>query len=225
MDPKQKRVHKIFIGYKTRTVEGIEKLLPEFKAPSHWKDKDKIAADVAEKREAFLANAKDMPYTGTLSEVTFVDSFTKKTLQWKDDPEKPPVSVRVRNYLLKNYPDAWSNDTHDRKPPTVILVGFDPRTFLKILGLECSLPKINKPCPLGLWYTNTDHRDIAEAVMPKDFKGLTLPYVLKFREPIDPADAAKWKELVKDWPGPGVFSDRDALLTVALATQLDLLSE
>ncbi len=225
MDPKNQRVHKIFIGYKTRTIDGIEKLLPEFKAPSHWKDKEKIAADVAEKKEAFLANAKNMPYTGTLSEVVLCDNKAKKTLQWKDDADKPPVSVRVRNYLLKNYPDAWSNDTHDRKPPSVILVGFDPRTFLKILGLECSLPTVNKPCPLGLWYTNTDHRDIEEAIMPKEFKGLTLPYVLKFRRPVDAAEATKWDGLVKDWPGPGVFPDRDALLCVELATQLDILSE
>lgn len=218
-------VDKIFIGYRTRPAAGVEKVLPEFKAPSHYKDPAKIAAYVAEARAAFTANAQNMPYTGTFDEVVLIDGKHHKVLQWShaaaEEGGKPLVSVRVRNYLLKHFPDAWTDDGTLRKGgPAVIFVGFDPRTFLKILGLECSLPAVNRRCPLGLWYSNTDHRDITEAVLPKEFTGLTLPYVLKMRRPTDGETAKRWDEALADWPGPGVFPEKDARITVELATQL-----
>jgi len=225
--PPQK-VAKIIIGYRTRPVANLEKVLPEFKAPAHFKDPSKIADDIAYKKESFLVYAKDMPYTGTFDEVFLVDPKHNKVVQWShqatEEDNKPPVAVRVRNYLVKHYPAAWANDTHcDRKQPEAIFIGFSMRNFLKMLGLECSTPGINKACPLGLWYSNVDHRDIGEAVLPSDYKLLTLPYVLKFRRPLDLTAAKHWDELTLDWPGPGVFPERDALITVELATQLGLL--
>lgn len=225
----RRRVHKLFVGYRTRLADGLDDNLPEFKAPANWKDEAKIKAEVELRKSNFLASAKDMPYTGTFDEVVLIDSKNKKTLQYKyHDPAegKPTVAVRVRNYLLKNYPDAWGFDTHGReRVPQAIVVGFDPRTFLKILGLECSLPSVDKAAPLGLWYTNSDHRDVIEAVMPKEFAGLTLPFVLKYRRPVEPGPAAAWDDLLKDWPGPGVHPDKDAKLAVELASQLGFFEE
>ncbi len=223
-------VAKIFIGYRTRLVPGIEKTLPEFKAPANYKDPAKIEADIRERKEAFLAGAKDMPYTGTFDEVYMIDQKNRKPLlyssQASDAGEKPPVAVRVRNYLDKHFPNAWGNDGVIRKgPPKAIVIGFDPRTFLKMLGLECSLPSVGKPCKLGLWYSNTDHRDITEAVLPKDFKGLTLPYALKFRRPVDGETAKKWDDWMADWPGPGVFPEKDAKIACELAYQLGFLDD
>lgn len=216
-------VAKIMIGYRTRLVPGAEKNLPDFKYPSNYKDAGKIAEYKKEAATAFLEDAKNMPYTGTFDEVYLADDKNNKAMMWSSsvDETKPPVSVRVRNYLLKYYPDVWNNDGLLQKGgPKAIIIGFNPRTFLKMLGLECSLPAINKPCPLGLWYSNIDHRDIEEAIMPKDFKGLTLAYVLKHRRPVDLEDAKHWDELLTDWPGPGTFPEKDALIATELATQL-----
>ena len=217
-------VAKIVIGYRTRLVPGVEKNLPDFKAPANYRDADKIAAYKKEAGAAFLEDAKNMPYTGTFDEVYLADNKNDKAMLWSHaatEEGKPSVAVRVRNYLLKYYPDAWTNDGIVKKgAPQAIIIGFDPRTFLKMLGLECSLPSVGKPAPLGLWYSNIDHRDITEAVMPKDFKGLTLPYVLKHRRPVDAEDAKHWDELMTDWPGPGHNAEKDALICVELATQL-----
>jgi hypothetical protein len=232
----ERKVLKLFIGYKTKACGTAEKFMPEFKAPSNYKDAAKISTYVDEKKAAFLAESHGMPYTGTLDEVVIFDPNVRdekspeipkvKSLLYKWCPpeeERPPVSVRVRNYLLKTYPNAWSNDTHNRKPPSVIIIGFDPRTFLKIMGLECSLPYINKPCPLGLWYSNTDHRDIGEAVCPREFSSLTLPFVVRQRRPTDEQEAKIWDALTKDWKGPGYNAEQDAKISVELASQLGFL--
>jgi hypothetical protein len=216
----------LFVGYKTCTIPDVEKFTPEFKAPAHWKDKAKIEAAVTEKREAFQAEAHLQPYTGTFDEVVLIDAKNQKSLRYvrgAADEGKSPVSVRVRNYLLKTYPDAWGNDPCEVKKPSVTFVGFDPRLFLKVLGLECSLPSVGKPVPLRLWYNNSDHRDITEAVLPKDYKNLDLKTVLKLRRPVEPEAIVKWDALVKDWDGPGKDPAKDAQLSVELALQLGLL--
>lgn len=220
------KTKKLIVAYRTRLRPGADKATPEFRAPANYKDQAKIAADVEEKRAAFLADAKNMPYTGTFDEVYIADAEHDGAAQWKhpaEDSGKRPVSVRVRDYLVKHYPGAWADDVV-RGRPAVVFIGFDPRTFLKILGLECSLPGLTR-APVGLWYGNADHRDIGEAVMPKEFKGLSLPYVLQQRRPVDPDDAKKWDALVSGWPGPGVRPEDDVAIAITLADQLGFLSE
>lgn len=238
-DTRPRQVLKLFVGYKTRLRPGAEKTVPEFRAPGNYKDQAKIAAFQEEKKAGFLDAAKDMPYTGTFDEVFLIDpqspderapEKTKmKALQYRWQPPeeggtKPPVSVRVRNYLLKHYRHAWANDTNGRRPAEVVFVGFDPRTFLKILGLECTLPAIAKPCPVGMWYGNSDHRDIGEAICPKEFVGLTLPFALSFRRPVDPEQAVYWDSITKGWTGPGETPEQDARIAIELARQLGFLT-
>ncbi len=152
------------------------------------------------------------------------DPTLKKTPVYMTKEGDQPVSAKFRNYLNKNYPGAWGSEVGGRKPPEVVLVGFNLRPFLKILGIECSLPASDKACPLRLWYDNTDHRDIAEAILPRECKGLTLPYVLKYRRPADPTAATRWDELVDGWTGPGVKPATDSLLAFVLAGQLGMLA-
>ncbi len=218
-------VAKIIIGYKTRLVAGVDKITPEFKANAGYKDAAKIQADIEEKKAAYLAGAKDMPYTGTFDEVFIVDGTHEKIVLYRYDETKAPISVRVMTFLNKYYPNGWLDDTHGRKQPEAIFVGFDPRTFLKILGLECSMPAINKRAPLGMWYTNADHRDIGEAMLPKEFKGLSYAQVLKLRRPVVPAEAKKWDDLTEGWAGPGANAEKDALIAVEIASQLGILKE
>jgi len=218
---------KLFVGYRTRVVANVEALAPEPEAPSNYKDRDKIAAFVAEAKKTFFAEAKNQPYTGTFDEVFLVNPSKEGVFQWQfppPDSKKPPIAVSVRNYLLKNYPDAWAGDIHDSVPPKVVFIGFDMRRFLKMLGLECSLPSVNKPLPPRLWYGNSDHRDIEEAVMPREFKHLSLKSVLAARRPAGAEAAERWDALVKDWPGPHVSPEKDVLLAVELAAQLGIIS-
>jgi hypothetical protein len=227
-DESDKAPAKIIIGFKTRLVEGAEKHAPDFKAPANYKDAAKIAEYVATQRAEFLAAAKDMPYTGTLDEVTLVDPKNDKNVIWKypaADESKPPVAVRVKNYLLKYYPTAWDFNL-TRRQPQVIFFGFDIKLFLKLVGIECAMPGIAKPCPLNLWYGNSDHRDTTEIVMPKDnCKGMTLPYVLKFWRPADPEKGKLWDALIADWPGPGQTTYKDAAITCDILRWIGLMKE
>ena len=222
-------VTKIVVGYRTRAAADLDKNLPEFKAPSNYKDSGKIAADIADRQAVFKAGAKDMPYTGTFDEIHLVDPKNNKVMTWthkaSEEEGKPSPAVRARNFLHKYYPTAWNDDTHGRKQTEVVFLGFDPRTFLKLLGLECSMPVVGKRCHLSMWYSNADHRDIGEAVIPKDFKGLTLPYVLKFRRPVEPERMKLWDSIMVGWTGPGEWPEKDALITIELATQLGLLED
>jgi len=219
---------KIFVGFRTRPVEDFKEFMPKFSASRVLTDPKKIEADIQAKAEMFVSTCKDAPYTGTFDEVFLVDRRKKKVLQWlypPKDSDKPRICVSVRNYLLKAYPTAWDWDTHGKRPEVVFL-GFNPRLFLKMLGLECSLPGVGKPLPPKLWYSNSDHRDIEEAVLPKDFeKVLTLDTVIKRRRPLDPEAAKKWDEHVKDWPGPGQVPRKDVEIAIELAAQLGFLSE
>jgi hypothetical protein len=219
---------KVFVGFRTRPVDNLQELTPAFEPSRNLRDPELIRADLEKKQAHFAAVARDQPYTGTFDEVFLIDGKNRRPLQYLHaaDGSKPPVSVRVRDYLLSAYPDAWTWDTHDVRRPTVVFIGFNPRLFLKMLGIECSLPRVGKPCPPRMWYGNSDHRDILEAVLPRDFeKSLTLPVVLKCRRPLDPEDAAKWDALLDGWHGPHVQPERDARLSLELAAQLGFLSE
>lgn len=215
--------HKILVGWRTRPVDNVETLLPTFKPPSNYKNEDKIKEYLAEKKAEFLAMAKDQPYTGTFAEVYLLDTGpSKNTGHWLDTDRpytgkgpKPPVCVTVRNWILKRYPNAWPDDTNPgSRKPEVVFLGFEPRNFLKMLGLECSLPWINKPLPAAMWYGNTDHRDIAEACIPKDYaKTLDWATVFKVRG-IIPKEG---------WTGPGQDPTEDVRLILELGTQLGFL--
>lgn len=218
--------HKLIVGYRTRLADGFEALMPTFTAPSNWKDPAKIEAEIAAKQQAFKDEAKDMPYTGTFDEVVLVDPKHDGLQRWEyraPDSGKQPICLAVRAYLTKHWKTAWTDDTHNRKPPEVIFVGFNPRTFLKILGLECSLPHVGKPLPLGLWYSNTDHRDIGTAILPDEFKRLTVLEAVKARRPRAKDEAEKWDQMLAGWNGPGQHPEKDAVIAIELAAQLGML--
>lgn len=219
---------RVFVGYKTKKVPDVERFVPEFSAPSTWKDEGKIKAVIEEKKAEFLHGCQDMPYTGTLEEVVLLDKGCKKVVPFVSKPgDKLPVSVRVRDYLLRRYPSAWADDGDPRTPPGVVFFGFEPRLFLKILGLECSLPAIKAPCPHRMWFDNADgHRDIIEAILPREFRTkLSLKAVLASRGPLSPEDAKDWAALIAGWGGPGVDAYKDIRIVFELALQLGLLPE
>ena len=224
------RPAKIFVGYQLRVIDNVEQWLPEFTAPSNYKDETKIREYVESKKEEFLTKAAETPYLATFQSVCLIDPQREKALKFEyTDPAtgKPSIAVRVRNYLVKEYAQAWVNAAHydPARLPGAIFIGFDPKLFLKVLGLECSLPSVDKACPLRLWYGNSDHRDIEEAVCPKDYRPyLSLKTVLKLRRPLEASAAADWDKVTQDFE-PRLHAFNEAMLSVELATQLGFLNE
>jgi len=211
---------KLIVAWKTRAVEGLDKLVPAFTPPANYKDQDRVNEWLAAKREEWLHEAATSPYTGTFDEVMIVDSANERPGRWyyKDrgpGGSKAPICVAVRNWLMKLYPTAWPDDTHPApRKPEAIFLGFEPRGFLKLLGIECSLPENCQPLPVSMWYGNTEHRDITEACIPKEY-GKLLPWALVFKR-----RGIKTKE---GWQGPGQDPEEDVRLVTELATQLGFL--
>jgi len=218
---------KLIIAYRTRPAE-VEVPMPTFKAPSQYKAQDKIDAYIADKEAAFLASLKDKPYTGTFDEVKIFDTGHEEMVTYKyraPDSDKPPVCLAIRDWLLKRYPKAWPNSTNFKGLPEAVFIGFNPRLFVKMLGIECSLPE-NQPMkegerdpsktnalPLSMWYGQSDYRDIEEAAKPKEFD-LSWEIVLGARGLSFPG-----------WAGPGTDPETDLKIAIELASQLGMLTE
>lgn len=220
---------KLIVGYRTRAVPGLQDLMPQFEPARNLKDPIKIEAYLQEKKEAFLVEAKDQPYTGTFDEVFISDPESERVGQWRSEGrkpwgDKPPICLAVRKWLLQQYGKAWEDDLKGRpRESGVLFVGFNPRLFLKILGVECSLPEYDEPLPPAMWYGNPDHRDIMEAIWPHDFKHLTLDLVLKRRRAASYGDV--WDQALKGWTGPGVNPEQDVWLATVFCHQLGFLQQ
>jgi hypothetical protein len=212
----------ILVGYRTRLIDGADKLMPAFTPPANYKDHDKIDAYVKNKQQEWRAEAGRCPYVGTFDAVVLVDLGSGLTGQWsykgrKPGGDRPPVCLAVQDWLLQRHPDAWPDELMiPHYQPEVVFLGFDPRCFLKMLGIECSLPGCDSPLPLSMWYGEAaarGHRDVEEACIPRECRDkVGWPAVLGRR-----GIAAK-----DGWSGPGVDPAEDVRLVAELAAQLGL---
>jgi hypothetical protein len=209
----------ILVGYRLRLVPGYEKFAPAYEAPVRTKDPEKRAQYTAERLAEFAEQALTMPHTATFDEV-FLSSPRQRKIErwaWSEDrgpgKQRPAICRAAASWILTLFPNAWSNDVIRRGDPQVIFMGFEPRLFLKIMGLECSAPEHKCPLPLGMWYDNADHRDIGKALIPSEAEGhLKLPAVLAAR-----------KILPKEgWTGPGKDAMEDVRIATEAAVQLGI---
>jgi hypothetical protein len=220
--PEQKKSPAIIlVGYRTRMLDDADKYMPKFQAPSNYKDEAKITAYLADKASQFVQEAKSLPYISTFDEVRLIDSRGERPGHWYYSKERAPggskqsICLAVRNWLLKSYPDAWSNNINFRpKSSSVIFLGFEPRRFLKLLACECSLPENGQPLPLSMWYAADGYRDIGEACVPNEFEKFIDWSVVFKRRGIKPKT---------DWTGPGNDPEEDVRLIAELAAQLGML--
>lgn len=214
----------IFVGYRLKEVPYLDDLLAVI--PEGDDDKSKAAAVKA--RDKVRTCATENLYTCTFDEVFLAIPSVEKARLFKAEGRKAgdSVSSGVRNFLLKLFPQAWPDELFSpRTSPEAIFMGFDPRFFLKLLGLECSMPMHECALPVSMWYGNSDHRDIGEAVMPKtETKQLDWPMVLAARGlGMAADDKARYDAMIKNWPGPGVHPQQDVDIVIELATQLGFL--
>lgn len=207
----------LVVAFTTRMIANLEGKIPAFSAPRNYKDPAKIEEYIAEQRVHFLERAKSMPYVSTFDVVRIVDKSAKRirdfTYAAHENENKPPVAVRVRNYLKVHYPTVWPSGMQPAKSD-VILVGFEMRKFLKMLGLECA--KLGRAAPFSLWNGNSYHRDIGNVILPDECKELTLKYALRELCPTDPEEATAWESWLEHWEGPCNDVVTDAKLVAAL---------
>jgi hypothetical protein len=213
---------KLIVAFETQLVPGVP--APKFVPPANYKDQTKIEAWLEKKQTEYAATAANQPYTGTFKRLIIADPANERVLNLtyrKPGGDQQPVCLAARSWLLKEYPDAWEHSTNSRREPEVIFIGFRTRLFLKMLGIECSMPA-NQPeeadqsnaLPLGMWYGNSDHRDLEEACMPRGFE-LDLNQVLHMRG----------ITVKQSWRGVGSDAKGDLSVATELAAQLGMLSE
>ena len=211
----------LFVGYRTKAIPDVESMLPEPEQDRRLTDPEKIKIDLETKKAKLIEQASRQPYTGVIDAVFLCESSVnpiRPRMEYWDNnlrkPGDPPICVSIRNWFLSTFPDAWSRELGEKKYPTVILVGFDPRLFLKILGAECSMN--GAPLPPNLWCQNSDHRDIVSAVIPHEFsKTLSLPFILQ-----------RYGLVAKEeWTSPGNNPKVDAMLAMELAARLGFITK
>jgi len=226
----------VLVAYSTKLSE-LDLPLAEVKAPSNYKDPEKIAAYIEKAKEAQKAEMVAAPYSGTFDRMVLSDVASQKQTSWKSDDRgpggsKPRISVAARSWLLNRYPKAWpagfeQNSNEDEK---VYFVGFGIRNWLKMMGTECTLPSFQPKgpdgkedvesdvnLPLSMWVGNRDYRDIESLVIPKDFeKNIGWASVLKARG---------LAEQFPKWAGPHQDPETDLALITELTAQLGLFSQ
>lgn len=219
---------KILVAYRTKLVDYHKAITPKFEGRAGTKDPVKIAEQIAEKEARFQAEAASMPYTSTFDEVRLILLPQKETLMYKSEgrglmSQRPPISVVMRGMLLKAFPNAWGDSLGVKRDPPVMFVGFNPRRFLKIFGLECSLPGY-KPLPLDMWYASNNYRDIEETLLPsQDCGGLSWSSVVEtHRLHQKDEEQEKFERLFAGWQGPGHDTAQDLKILAYFAVCLDL---
>lgn len=208
---------KILVGYRTRAAVLPEPFEPAFRPPANYKDEAKIAEWLAAKRAEWDVEKASYPYLSTLDSVfaVVIGPGVRDVGEWKyrePGSGKPPVALAVRTFLMKHFREAWLGEGGGPRP---VFLGFDPRSFLKVWGLELSMPAAAQPLPPSVWYGTNNYRDIGTALVPDEYKAvLPLRQVLKWRG-ID----------VPDWSGPGADPELDVRVVTQAAEQLGFLGE
>ena len=208
---------KIIVGYRTRAATLPEPFEPTFRPPANYKDAAKIAEWQDARRAEWETERLSYPYLSTLDSVfaVVIGPGLRDVGEWKyrePGSGKPPVALAVRTFLMKHFRETWEGAGGGPRP---IFVGFDPRAFLKVWGLELTMPEVAQPLPPSVWYGTNNHRDIGTALVPDEYKAvLPLTWVLKLRG-----------IAVPNWSGPGGDPELDVRVATQAAQQLGFLDE
>lgn len=219
MNP-QRRV--IVVAYTLRAVPDSRMIMPTFEAPGNYKDPEKIAEYIKKRQELFpIEGAVSMPYTATFDAVKLYapgDAVDDNSITTMHHEGRKPFGPKAS---VANLASAWLKKKLDQGD--FYLVGFNPRLFLKVLGIECSLPGSEAPAPPELWYATDRSRDLLEAVKPAEFKDLDWNMVIKARRPLETEGRDAYDRVTADYKGPHRNLDADWNMTLTYMYQLDFL--
>ncbi len=192
-------------------------------------DRDKTMAEELGPAPAWYSglfgdlNWKECEYMNRLHDIVIADPKGERVHAWSANTKDPASRVvpaeAAANWVLKRYPTAFD----DPRNPQVKFVGFDVEAFLYLMGIECSMPHVSRPLPLGMWYKSNNFLDIHELVQAGQSWWLSLDNIIRMRRPRQPEDAARWDQLVKGWEAPGHDAVADSRLVAELASQLGLI--
>jgi hypothetical protein len=170
----------LFVGYSISVKESLEGLVPNW-PPDAVDAIPAGEAAVLEAREDVRKRVAEDPavHLFDLARVVILDPQAETVFDTATI-DKPAVSTAA-GWLLDHYPDAWGLTPfhYTSGPPKVSFYGFDMRLFLKLLGLGAA--QLGQALPAGLWYSNTDHRDMEGALLPSQCtaKKFTLMQAMK----------------------------------------------
>jgi hypothetical protein len=227
--------NKLIVAFSTTNTPGVTLDTSEIVAPANYKDPEKIEAYKAEAVAKLTANARNYAYTGTFDRVLIVDPDPDMCIirRWLPNSAQlgtvgQPISLAVRHWLRATYPHLWHSTDSPVANLDISFIGFNVKSFLQILGTECSLPR-NAPkssggsrdndktntLPLALWWNNEHACDIADYVKPSSCRSLTWRQVLEARDLL---------QMYPHWTEPGVTPEHDLLIAIAMVEQLGILT-
>lgn len=174
----------IVVGYETENMSDIQNFLPQFSPDKRLSDPLKIQENLKQKQAYFEFHAKNTPYYGRLKRVVLVDcqpTYSDPPVQeFVAEEGKPSPAVRASEWLQEKFGERLETRLDGRWDEGKIhFVGFEPKRFLRLLGVECAL--CGSPCPTNLWYGNSDHRDILSLLLPEDLAKQTDEVSLPLR--------------------------------------------
>jgi len=233
----------VFVGYKLKPVSYLNQLLPP------TKDEKTVRTDGRIPEVA----AKSV-FTGTFDSVVIATAEDAEAVRFNDNPNDPPgmLARRIVSWLTNRFPGCWRDAVNQpmilrekgNTPNTIAdpaklpselkwlesdvdpayFVGFDPVTFMRILGIECQVWNIN--CPLSLWYCNTNYHDLGDMLLPVrhathlNWKVVKAAYRLGFQGD----DLRRYDEFFVDWEGPGDDPHKDVAAAIFFGVKLGLIS-
>lgn len=213
----------LFVGYEV----GGGALPPPECIPTFEDKGGKNPRTAEEQRKDWIDAYWKTPYGGFISACSIIDphgefvefSTHQAVFRPRSFPKGTPVPValQVAGWLEKRYgKDLAPNLAAQFEPGTyqgtVSFLGFEPRRFIKHMGIECA--RLGHPMRSGFWFSNSDHRDMAKALLPEPFdKEIELELALK--------QMGLWREGFV----PNTSARADAIMALRIALQLGLIQQ
>lgn len=155
--------------------ETLLQMEPEFKPDGNTKDETLKAAQIAKKRQKWVETSVHRPYTGLLDQVYLGDPTAKlvkfasgeqsealpkvKAKKGQSSSPPSPVELQICEWLESEYRSSWTRNIFDTEPGLpVVLLGFDTRSFLQMVGVECA--RHGRPAPIGMWLNGANCREV-----------------------------------------------------------------
>lgn len=159
----------LIIGYQTEVRTDVaNRFEPTFEPSPRLVNADAIQRDIERQRAKFLATLPRMPYFTTLTRIYVVDLEAEDAHDFRSDDQNL-ACAKFAELIRERYAHVWP-DTFRTESPSKPIIGFDIGDFLKLCGLECSLPDVDSPLPLSMWVGNHFHRDVRELICPDAYK-------------------------------------------------------
>lgn len=201
----------LFVDFSTTVLDDIDPYLPEFQANKTAKDP---AANIAEKRDAFLVDA---PRTPHLARVDYIVVASARQQVYHELSESPAADFArlVREWYAGPGEATLFDEEGCFRHEVVRFVGFDSRSFVKMVGYEAAAAGV--PLPTDLWYA-AEHRDTLSMILPTEAAKKLNPAIAAKRLGLDAAFLDTAHLLLRnDAQGARVRLAWSAALTLRLA--------